>query len=65
MMREHWDAGARDMRVTIAHPEWLQRATENGVTTFDLAEPGRGRGRHLPPRLPAPLTVHQAAQAPA
>jgi NTE family protein len=42
---EHWEAGARDMRNTIAHPEWLQRATENGVTTFDLAEPGPGRVR--------------------
>jgi NTE family protein len=43
MVTEHWEAGARDMRNTIAHPEWLERATENGVTTFDLAEPGPGR----------------------
>jgi len=46
MMNEHWEAGARDMRNTIAHPEWLQRATEGGITTFDLAEPGPGRVRH-------------------
>jgi NTE family protein len=46
MVEEHWDAGARDMRTTIAHPEWLQSATENGVTTFDLCEPGPGKVRH-------------------
>ena len=44
MVKEHWEAGARDMRNTIAHPEWLQRATENGITTFDLAEPGQDAG---------------------
>lgn len=49
MVKEHWEAGARDMRNTIAHPEWLQRATENGITTFDLAEPGPGRVRHPGP----------------
>jgi NTE family protein len=43
MVTEHWQAGARDMRNTIAHPEWLERATENGVTTFDLTEPGPGQ----------------------
>ncbi|MDB5880957.1 MAG: Patatin [Ramlibacter sp.] len=46
MVEEHWQAGARDMRTTIAHPEWLQSATENGVTTFDLCEPGPGKVRH-------------------
>lgn len=46
MVKEHWEAGARDMRNTVAHPEWLQRATENGITTFDLTEPGPGRVRH-------------------
>lgn len=45
MVEEHWEAGARDMRNTIAHPEWLQSATENGVTTFDLGEPGPGKVR--------------------
>ncbi|MDB5850225.1 MAG: Patatin [Rhodoferax sp.] len=45
MVTEHWEAGARDMRNTIAHPEWLERATANGVTTFDLTEPGPGRVR--------------------
>ena len=42
MVEEHWAAGARDMRNTIAHPEWLERATDNGVTTYDLTEPGPG-----------------------
>ena len=45
MVTEHWEAGARDMRNTIAHPEWLESATENGVTTYDLTEPGVGRVR--------------------
>lgn len=53
MVEEHWAAGARDMRNTIAHPEWLQSATENGVTTFDLTEPGPGKVRH-PVRAAAP-----------
>jgi NTE family protein len=46
MVTEHWEQGARDMRNTIAHPEWLQSATANGVTTYDLTEPGPGRVRH-------------------
>ena len=45
MVEEHWAAGARDMRNTIAHPEWLERATDNGVTTYDLTEPGPGTVR--------------------
>jgi NTE family protein len=45
MVTEHWEAGARDMRSTIAHPEWLQSASADGVTTYDLAEPGPGRVR--------------------
>jgi NTE family protein len=49
---EHWEAGARDMRSTIAHPEWLQSSSSaNGVTTFDLTDPGAGRVRR--PALPA------------
>jgi len=44
---EHWEAGARDMRNTLAHPEWLQSAGQvNGVTTFDLTEPGQVRVKH-------------------
>ncbi len=46
MVREHWEAGMRDMRATVAHPEWLKRATENGITTYDLAEPQVARVRH-------------------
>ncbi|SFO62373.1 NTE family protein [Variovorax sp. OK605] len=43
-VEEHWDSGARDMRVTLAHPETLRAdATVNGVTTFDLGEHGSGR----------------------
>ena len=53
MVEEHWEAGARDMRNTIAHPEWLRRATENGVTTFDLTEPGPGKVRRPGPDTPA------------
>jgi NTE family protein len=45
MVTEHWGAGKRDMLNTIAHPEWLQRATAGGVTTYDLAEPGPGKVR--------------------
>ncbi len=36
---EHWEAGARDMRNTLAHPEWLETTSANGVTTYDLTEP--------------------------
>jgi NTE family protein len=40
-VEEHWEAGARDMRRTLAHPETLRSdATVNGVTTFDHGEPG-------------------------
>lgn len=43
-VEEHWDAGARDMRTTLAHPETLRAdATVNGVTTFDLGEHGAER----------------------
>ena len=48
MVEEHWEAGARDMRSTVAHPEWLETASANGVTTFDLSEPGPGQV-HRPP----------------
>ncbi|SDC25586.1 Patatin phospholipase [Variovorax sp. CF079] len=43
---EHWEAGARDMRNTLAHPELLRTQTQaSGVTTFDLTEPGEARIR--------------------
>ena len=42
---EHWEAGMRDMRHTLAHPEWLQSETRNGVTTFDMGEPQAARVR--------------------
>jgi NTE family protein len=50
MVEEHWQAGVRDMRNTIAHPEWLSSATDNGVTTFDLAEPGPGKVKRPGPK---------------
>jgi NTE family protein len=53
MVEEHWQAGARDMRNTIAHPEWLQSTVEGGVTTFDLTEPGPGKVKHPGPESPA------------
>ncbi len=44
---EHWEAGLRDMRATLAHPEALRgEAQQNGVTTFDLSGHGAGRVRH-------------------
>ncbi|RYF66449.1 MAG: patatin-like phospholipase family protein [Comamonadaceae bacterium] len=40
-VEEHWEAGARDMRATLARPEALRSDVQtNGVTTFDLGEPG-------------------------
>lgn len=43
-VEEHWEAGARDMRTTLANPEALEGVVQqNGVTTFDLAEPGAAR----------------------
>lgn len=47
-VQEHWEAGARDMRNTLAHPDWLRSAAGqvNGVTTWDLAEPGQVRIKH-------------------
>jgi NTE family protein len=50
---EHWEAGQRDMRNTLEHPEWLRGASEaNGVTTFDLPEPNAPRIRR-PMGIPA------------
>ena len=46
-VQEHWQAGVRDMRHTLEHPEWLRpQAQAGGVTTYDLAEPSRVRVRH-------------------
>ncbi|WP_422822904.1 patatin-like phospholipase family protein [Variovorax humicola] len=40
-VEEHWLAGARDMLNTLRHPEALRSDVQtNGVTTFDLSEPG-------------------------
>jgi NTE family protein len=38
-MKEHWEAGMRDVGHALAHPELLQSQTANGVTTFDLTQP--------------------------
>ena len=44
---EHWEAGARDMRSTLAKPEALQGSQAfNGVTTYDLCEEGAPRVKH-------------------
>lgn len=49
---EHWEAGLRDIRNTLDHPEWLQSASQtNGVTTFDLTDPNARRVRR-PMKLP-------------
>jgi NTE family protein len=41
---EHWAAGERDLRCTMAHPEALRGDVQNnGVTTFDLGEAGMVR----------------------
>jgi NTE family protein len=50
---EHWEAGLRDIRNTLEHPELLRAAAPvNGVTTFDLTEAHQPRVRH-PMRMPA------------
>jgi NTE family protein len=50
---EHWEAGLRDIRNTLEHPELLRAAAQvNGVTTFDLTEADKPRVRH-PMRVPA------------
>lgn len=38
---EHWQAGQRDVRDTIAHPEWLKVCGSAGVTQFDLTRHSR------------------------
>jgi NTE family protein len=45
-VQEHWEAGLRDMRITLGHPEALRTdGGVNGVTTYDLGEPGAERIR--------------------
>ncbi|TDR39712.1 NTE family protein [Tahibacter aquaticus] len=37
-VKEHWEAGRRDMCDTIQHPEWLKSSgLDDGVTLYDLA----------------------------
>jgi len=39
---EHWQAGQRDMRDTITHPDWLKSSgIDAGVTQFDLTRHSR------------------------
>ena len=39
---EHWQAGQRDMRDTITHPEWLKSSgLDDGVTQYDLTRHSR------------------------
>ncbi|RYZ11764.1 MAG: patatin-like phospholipase family protein [Comamonadaceae bacterium] len=46
-VEEHWEAGERDMRTTLAQPQALHGAAQhNGVTTFDLCAPGAPRIKH-------------------
>ncbi|WP_254555545.1 DUF3734 domain-containing protein, partial [Salmonella enterica] len=43
-MEEHWDAGMRDMHMTLTNPAALRSGGDvNGVTTFDLGEGGTVR----------------------
>ncbi len=48
---DHWEAGLRDLRHTLSHPEWLERETRHGVTTFDLSEGGSNVVRRPVPDL--------------
>jgi NTE family protein len=39
---EHWQAGQRDMRDSITHPEWLKASgVDEGVTQYDLTRHSR------------------------
>ena len=50
-VEEHWEAGMRDMRRTLAHPELLLGTPAmNGVTTYDLCEEG------APAKVKHPMT---------
>ena len=46
-VEEHWEAGMRDMRRVLAHPErLLDSPALNGVTTYDLCEEGAPKVKH-------------------
>lgn len=54
-MREHWQAGQRDLRDTIAHPECLKSSgLDDGVTQYDLTRHTRQleRSTEHPEELP-------------
>ena len=37
-LREHWQAGQRDVHNTVTHPDWLTKTDPNGgVTVYDLS----------------------------
>ena len=57
---EHWDAGLRDIRNTLEHPELAARAPRRSTacTTFDLTEAHKPRVRH-PMRVPAVQSAPQ------
>ncbi len=39
---ERWEAGRRDLRDTVAHPDWLKRAgRDSGATQYDLTRHSR------------------------
>ena len=52
---ERWEAGRRDLRDTLTHPEWLKSAGQTaGATQYDLTQhsrPLRGEGE-MPARRP-------------
>ena len=59
---EHWEAGMRDMRRTLAHPELLLGSSAaNGVTTYDLCEEGAPKVRH--PMTDPTATVRSARRS--
>jgi NTE family protein len=63
-VEDHWDAGLRDIRNTLDHPELLQQASAvNGVTTFDLTEPNARRVRH-PMHVSSAAVAHAVQKAP-
>ena len=59
---EHWEAGMRDMRRTLANPELLLGTPAlNGVTTYDLCEEGAPRVKH--PMADPTATVRNGRRA--
>jgi NTE family protein len=57
---ERWEAGRRDLRDTLTHPEWLKSAGQTaGATQYDLTQhsrPLRGEGE-MPARRPETTVV--------